>query len=87
MSEQVFTNCTTEGPIHVYVRDGKVVRIRPFVADEKDFRPWAIEAGGKILYAPDEIPSRPFHPRGEDTALFGRPDQVPHEEKGLRSEG
>ena len=51
MSEQVFPNCTTEGPIHVYVRDGKVVRIRPLVADEKDFKPWTIEAGGKT-YTP-----------------------------------
>ena len=37
MSEQVFTSCTSEGPIQVYVRDGKVVRIRPLIADAKDF--------------------------------------------------
>ncbi len=34
MSEQVFTSCTNAGPITVYVKDGKVVRIRPLVADE-----------------------------------------------------
>ncbi|MEW6667160.1 MAG: molybdopterin-dependent oxidoreductase [Thermodesulfobacteriota bacterium] len=47
MSEQVFTNCTNAGPVSVYVKDGKVIRIRPLVADEKDFKPWTIEASGK----------------------------------------
>jgi trimethylamine-N-oxide reductase (cytochrome c) len=51
MSEQVFTNCTNAGPISVYVRDGRVTRIRPLVAEEKDFRPWTLEADGK-KYAP-----------------------------------
>ena len=36
MSEQIFTNCTNAGPISVYVKDGKVTRIRPLVADEND---------------------------------------------------
>ena len=60
MAEQVFTNCTTEGPIHVYVRDGKVVRIRPLVADEKDFKPWTIEAGGKTYRPPTKFHLGPF---------------------------
>jgi hypothetical protein len=36
MSEQIFTNCTNAGPISAYVRDGKVTRVRPLVADEND---------------------------------------------------
>ena len=60
MSEQVFTNCTTEGPIQVYVRDGKVVRIRPLVADEKDFKPWSIEAGGRTYTPPTKFHLAPF---------------------------
>ncbi|WDP92282.1 MAG: molybdopterin-dependent oxidoreductase [Desulfobacter sp.] len=51
MTEQVFTNCTNAGPVSVYVKDGKVQRIRPLVADEKDFKPWVIEAGGE-KYSP-----------------------------------
>jgi trimethylamine-N-oxide reductase (cytochrome c) len=47
MSEEVFTNCTNAGPISVYVKDGKVVRIRPLSAEKKDFRPWTIEANGR----------------------------------------
>ena len=60
MSEQVFPSCTTEGPINVYVKDGKVVRIRPLVADEKDFRPWAIEAGGRSYTPPTKFHLGPF---------------------------
>ena len=44
---QVFTSCTNGGPITVYVENGRIVRIRPLVADEADFRPWSIEAGGR----------------------------------------
>jgi len=60
MAEQVFTSCTNEGPITVYVQDGKVVRIRPLVADEKDFKPWAIEAGGKSYSPPKKFNLAPF---------------------------
>ena len=47
MSEEVFTNCTNAGPISVYVKDGKIIRIRPLSAEKKDFRPWTIEANGR----------------------------------------
>jgi len=33
MSKQVFTNCTAGGPISVYVKDGRIVRVRPLVID------------------------------------------------------
>lgn len=60
MSEQIFTSCTTEGPISVYVRDGKVVRIRPLIADPKDFRPWTIDAGGRRYAPPTKFHLAPF---------------------------
>lgn len=47
MSEQVFTNCTSGGPVFVYVKDGRVVRIRPIVFKEDDPPSWTIEARGK----------------------------------------
>lgn len=55
MSEQVFTNCTAGGPISVYVRDGKVVRVRPIVIDEKDFKSWTIEAKGQRFSPPRQV--------------------------------
>jgi trimethylamine-N-oxide reductase (cytochrome c) len=60
MTEQVFTNCTNAGPVSVYVKDGKVVRIRPLVADEADFRPWVIEAGGRTYSPPKKFALAPY---------------------------
>jgi len=41
--ERVYTGCANEGPISVYVIDGKVIRIRPLTAEENDFHPWTIK--------------------------------------------
>ncbi|MFW5854831.1 MAG: molybdopterin-dependent oxidoreductase, partial [Thermodesulfobacteriota bacterium] len=60
MTEQVFTNCTNAGPVSVYVKDGKVTRIRPLVAEEKDFKPWTIEAGGKSYSPPKKFNVAPY---------------------------
>ena len=60
MTEQVFTNLTNAGPVSVYVKDGKVVRIRPLVADEKDLKPWVIEAGGRKFSPPKKFHLAPF---------------------------
>ncbi len=60
MTEQVFTNCTNCGPVSVYVRDGKVVRIRPLIADEKDYKPWVIEADGRQYSPPKKVALAPF---------------------------
>jgi molybdopterin guanine dinucleotide-containing S/N-oxide reductase-like protein len=60
MTEKVFTSCTNEGPIHVYVKDGKVVRVTPLMADESDFSPWTIEAGGKRYSPPKKFNLAPF---------------------------
>jgi len=47
--EKVFTNLTNGGPVQVYVKDGKIVRVRPLVLDETDAASWTIEAGGKTF--------------------------------------
>ena len=60
MSEQVFTNLTNNGPVTVYVTDGVVTRIRPLVADEAEFRPWVIEAGGKKYSPPRKFNVAPM---------------------------
>ena len=57
MSEQIFTSCTTEGPIHVYVRDGKVVRIRPVDRGPKGFQ--ALDYRGPV--AGVTAPPTKFH--------------------------
>ncbi len=47
--EKVFTNLTNGGPVFVYVKDGKIVRIRPLVLNENDAPSWTIEAGGETF--------------------------------------
>jgi anaerobic selenocysteine-containing dehydrogenase len=47
--EKIFTNCTNNGPVSVYVKNGKVIRVRPLVTKESDLIPWTIEAQGKKL--------------------------------------
>ena len=45
--EKVFTNLTNGGPVLVYVKDDKIVRIRPLVFNDNDAPSWTIKAGGK----------------------------------------
>ncbi len=60
MAEKVYTNCTNSGPVSVYVKDGKITRIRPLVVDEKDYKPWVIEAGGKKYSPPKKVTLSPY---------------------------
>jgi molybdopterin guanine dinucleotide-containing S/N-oxide reductase-like protein len=45
--EIVRTNLTVGGPVRVYVRDGKIVRIRPLVLTDEDAASWKIEVGDR----------------------------------------
>jgi len=55
VEEKVFTNMTNGGPISVYVRNGKVVRVRPLQVKEEDYKPWVIEAGGMKFSPPKAL--------------------------------
>jgi molybdopterin guanine dinucleotide-containing S/N-oxide reductase-like protein len=74
MTEEVFTNCTNCGPVSVYVKDGQVVRIRPLVADEADFKPWTIAAGGKSYSPPKKFNLAPMV-HGERRRLYS-PERI-----------
>jgi trimethylamine-N-oxide reductase (cytochrome c) len=43
---------TNGGPLFVYVKDGKIVRLTPLEFDDQDARPWTIEARGKRFTPP-----------------------------------
>ena len=47
-----YTNVTTGGPVFVFVKDGKILRITPIEFDESDARPWTIEARGRSFTPP-----------------------------------
>jgi trimethylamine-N-oxide reductase (cytochrome c) len=52
--EKRFINCTLSGPVNVYVRDGRIVRITPLFYSKEDAKPWSIEARGEIFRRPDK---------------------------------
>ena len=47
-----FTSNTNGGPVFVYVRDGRILRITPIEFDEDDAEPWTIEARGHRFTPP-----------------------------------
>ena len=47
-----YTNGTNGGPVFVYVKDGKIVRITPIDFDESDAPSWSIKARGKTFTPP-----------------------------------
>ncbi len=47
-----FTSNTNGGPVFVYVRDGRILRITPIEFDEDDAEAWTIEARGRSFTPP-----------------------------------
>ena len=50
--ETRYCNMANGGPLFVYVRDGKIVRMTPIVFDADDPQPWSIKARGKTFTPP-----------------------------------
>ncbi|MDR1297668.1 MAG: molybdopterin-dependent oxidoreductase [Deltaproteobacteria bacterium] len=55
-----YTNNTNGGPVFVYVKDGKIVRITPLELADDDPDPWTIEARGRKFTAPKKASISPF---------------------------
>ena len=47
-----FTSNTNGGPVFVYVKDGRILRVTPIDFDEDDAEPWTIEARGHRFTPP-----------------------------------
>ena len=47
-----YTNNTNGGPVFVYVKDDKIIRITPIDFDEEDADPWVINARGRRFSPP-----------------------------------
>jgi molybdopterin guanine dinucleotide-containing S/N-oxide reductase-like protein len=60
MPEEVFVNLTGGGPVQVYVKDGKIVRIRPLVFNEQDAPSWVIDVNGRRFSPPRKGCVPPF---------------------------
>ena len=84
MAEKVFANCTNSGPVSVYVKDGKIVRVRPLVVDESDYQALDDRGRRQEVLAAEEGHPRAVHPRRAAPHLLRRAHQVPHEAGRLR---
>lgn len=47
-----YTTNSNGGPLFVYVKEGKIIRITPIEFDDKDAPPWTIEARGRSFTPP-----------------------------------
>ncbi len=54
------TNGTTGGPVHVYVKDGRIIRITPIEFDDDDAPSWVIKARGKEFSPPRKTTAAPY---------------------------
>lgn len=55
-----YTSNTNGGPVFVYVKNGKIVRITPIEFDDSDAGPWTIKARGKSFTPPRHTTINPY---------------------------
>ncbi len=55
-----YVNNTNGGPVFVYVRGGKILRITPIEFDAEDAAPWTIKARGKAFTPPRRTTVSPY---------------------------
>jgi molybdopterin guanine dinucleotide-containing S/N-oxide reductase-like protein len=55
-----YTSNTNGGPVFVYVKDGKIIRITPIEFDDTDAQPWTIKARGRTFTPPRRTTVSPY---------------------------
>ena len=55
-----YINGTTGGPVRVYVRDGRIIRITPIELDNSDAPSWQIKARGRTFAPPRKTTLAPY---------------------------
>ncbi len=66
-----YTSNTNGGPIFVYVKDNKIIRITPIEFDETDAPPWTIHARGKRFTPPRKTTVSP-HTLGWKSMVYSK---------------
>jgi molybdopterin guanine dinucleotide-containing S/N-oxide reductase-like protein len=69
-----YTNNTNGGPVFVYVKDGKILRITPIDFEEQDAPPWTINARGKSFTPPHKATIAPYGQAWK--SLIYSPDRI-----------
>ncbi|RLC05513.1 MAG: pyrogallol hydroxytransferase large subunit, partial [Deltaproteobacteria bacterium] len=59
-SIKTYINGTTGGPVRVYVRDGRIIRITPIELDDTDAPSWKIKARGRTFSPPRKTTLAPY---------------------------
>jgi anaerobic selenocysteine-containing dehydrogenase len=54
-----YTNNTNGGPVFVYVKDGKILRVTPIEFEDSDAKPWTIQARGRSFTPPSKTTVSP----------------------------
>ena len=87
MSEmQRLTNSSTGGPVFVYVKDGKIVRMTPMDLDETDAPSWEIEARGRTFTPPRKTTVSVYTQGFKSMIYSDKRNHVPDEARGFRSQ-
>jgi molybdopterin guanine dinucleotide-containing S/N-oxide reductase-like protein len=69
-----YCNMANGGPLSVYVKDGKIVRVTPIIFDDKDPQPWSIKAKGKVFTPPRRTSLAP-HGQNVKSTIYS-PDRL-----------
>jgi trimethylamine-N-oxide reductase (cytochrome c) len=71
-----YCNMTNGGPVFVYVKDTKIVRITPINFDDSDAQPWTIEARG-VKFTPPRRTTLAPHGQNYKSVVYS-PDRLLH---------
>ncbi|RXR28532.1 molybdopterin-dependent oxidoreductase [Sphingobium fluviale] len=90
-----FTNNTNGGPVQVYVKDGKILRITPIDFTDKDPDTWAIQARGQEFRPPRRATAAPYaiasksmvYANNRNLYPMKRVDFDPHGERNPQNRG
>ena len=80
-----YVNNSNAGPMFVYVKDGKIIRMTPIEFDDSDAPSFTIEARGKKFTPPRKSTLSPFGFSHEIHGLFPGPDFISDETGRFRS--
>ena len=69
-----YTGSTNGGPVFVYVKDGRILRITPIEFDKNDAGPWTIRARGKTFTPPRKTTIMPY--TSATKSMIYSPDRI-----------
>ena len=80
-----YTSCTNGGPVFVYVKDGRILRVTPIEMDGTDPAGWEIEARGRRFSPPHRALVAPHALTLKSLVYSDKRILYPDEARGLRS--